>query len=268
MIKKVTMSCILLIVLSTILVYLVTMGTALADDSDLVFYFPFEVFDGDTALNQSGNGLNGEINGDIALVDTGKRGRAAEFQKGSFIDLDGPNMPQEHIPIDEFTLCVWVKCEDTGEDHAIFNARAGDSSWLIHPDIRGDGQYRFCLRGDGDVTICDIKVGDVAWDEWVHYAGTYSRESGKATLYINGEVLQETNALADIGIASDWGMGARIGYNIDEVRPFTGLMDDFCLWKRALTKEEINLVMADGPIEAAVSPVGNMTTAWGKLKAF
>ena len=252
----------------TVLVYLVIMGTALADDSDLVLYFPFEAFDGDTALDQSEKGHNGDINGDIVLVDNGKRGKAAEFQTGSFIDLDGPNIPPEHIPTDEFTLCAWIKCEDTDDDHAVFNARAGDSTWLIHPDIRSGGQYRFCLRGDGDIKICDIIAGAVVWDEWVHYAGTYSRESGKATLYINGEVIQETNAMVDIGVASDWGMGARIGYNIDNLRPFTGLMDDLCLWKRALTEEELNIVMVNGPVEIAVSPAENMTTTWGDLKEF
>jgi hypothetical protein len=81
-------------------------------------------------------------------------------------------------------------------------------------------------------------------------------------------VLQATNALAAVGVASDWGLGARIGYNIDNERPFTGLMDDFCIWKRELTSDEINMVMSDGPVEEAVSPFGNLSTTWGRLKVF
>ena len=252
-----------------ILTYMVIASSALAqDDLDLVFYFPFEQFDGDTALDQSGKGHNGVINGDIELVDDGKRGKAAKFEMNSFIDLDGPNVPAEHIPTDGITLSAWIKCENTGQDHGVFNARSADSNWLIHPDIRSGGQYRFCLRGDGGLDICNIITGAIAWGEWVHYAGTYSVESGEATLYINGEVLQTVDALAEVGVASDWALGARIGYNIDNERPFTGLMDDFCIWKRELTAEEINIVMTDGPVEEAVSPVDSLTTTWGGLKIF
>ena len=116
--------------------------------------------------------------------------------------------------------------------------------------------------------ICNIITGAITWDEWVHYAGTYSVESGKATLYINGEVLLSIDAIAEVGVASDWALGARIGYNIDNERPFTGLMDDFCIWKKELTGEEVGAIMTDGPFGAAVSPAGNMTTTWGELRTF
>ena len=255
-------------VLVSLLCFVATASALAVDEPDLVFYFPFESINGDTALDQSGRGHNGTINGNINLAEDPDRGKVAEFEMASFIDLDGPNIPPEDIPTDAFSICAWIKCDNTGQDHGIFNARAADSTWLIHPDIRGGGQYRFCLRGNGGADICNIIAGAVAWDEWLHYAGTYSVESGKATLYINGEVIQEVNASAEVGVASDWGLGARIGYNIDNERPFTGLMDDFCIWKKELTAEEVQTVMADGPLGAAVSPLGSITTTWGVLKTF
>jgi len=256
---------------STIIIFVVLANTLFAlDDPDLVLYFPFEKLDGDTAFDQSGKGHNGKINGKIALVDNGKRDKAAQFEMNSFIDVNGPDMPPEDIPTDGITLSAWVKCEKTGQDHGIFNARASDSTWLIHPDIRSGGEYRFCLRGDGGVDICDIITGAAVWDEWIHYAGTYSKKSGEATLYINGEVIREIDALANVSIASDWELGARIGYNIDNERPFTGLMDDFCIWKRALTEEEINVLMEKGPevlIEGeSVSPIRSLIETWGEIK--
>ena len=213
---------------------------------DLTFYFPFETLDGDIALDQSGKGHNGVISGDIRLVDGGRRGKAAEFAAGSFIDLAGSNIPTGHIPVDQITLCAWVKCRNIGDSQAIFNARANDNTWLIHPEIRNNGQFRWLLRSNSmapSERIFDIRAGNVEWDEWTHYAGVYDGKKG--ILYINGEKIAESPGMGKI--AADWGMGARIGRNIDGLRPFTGLMDDVCLWKKALTQEDIIFVMEKGP---------------------
>jgi hypothetical protein len=245
----------------------VSVGSALAfDDPDLTFYFPFEEFDGNTALDQSGKGHNGTINGDIKIVDNGKLGKAAEFARTSFIDMDGPNILPEYIPKDEMTLSAWVKCESTGDHHAIFNARCGDSTWLIHPELRSDGNnFRWLLRTDGGGTIFDIRAGSVTWDEWLHYAGVYDGKKG--ILYIDGKQIAEMPGGAKI--AKDWGQGARIGYNIDNARPFTGLMDELSLWKKALTQDEIKILMEEGmKALLAVSPEGRLATTWGGLKAF
>ena len=80
---------------------------------------------------------------------------------------------------------------------------------------------------------------EVTWDEWLHFAGTYDQASGKAALCINGELVAEVDVAAPAEIAGDWGMGARVGKNIDDARPFTGLMDEFRLLTRALSQEEI-----------------------------
>jgi len=249
-----------------ILMCILMAGSVLAfDEPDLIFYFPYEEFDGDTALDMSGKGHDGTINGDIKQVDDGKQGKAAEFATGSYIDLDGPNIPAEDIPINQITLCAWVKCKNTGGDHAIFNARAGDSTWLIHPELKSAGDFRWLLRTDGGGGIMDMRAGVVTWDQWLHFAGVY--DGKKAILYINGELAGEQGASGTI--AKDWASGARIGYNIDNARPFTGVMDEISLWKRALEKEEIGIIMNEGmKVFLAVSPVGSLTTTWGSLKDF
>ena len=64
-----------------------------------------------------------------------------------------------------------------------------------------------------------------------------------------------------------WVLGARVGYNIDNVRPFTGLMDDFCMYKRALSQDEVREVMAGGPPSAAaVSYKDSLAATWGGIK--
>jgi hypothetical protein len=220
----------------------------LTDDPSLVIYFSFDDV-GEIILDQSGNGHDGTVDGDITAEPAGKYNGAAKFDgtrgpaNHSYVDMDGPNFPAEDIPTSAMTLAAWVKCENTGDHQTLFNARASDGTWLIHPELRSNGEFRWLLRSAGGITIFDIRAGTVTWDEWLHFAGTYDKAAGKSILYINGEVVREENISNPADIAGDWGQGARVGYDIDDARAFTGLMDDFCMFRRALSQAEVKKLM-------------------------
>jgi hypothetical protein len=247
-----------LMLLAFVMLGAISVGHAanLGTDPALVIYYSFDEFT-DVVMDQSGHGLNGAVQGDITPDPAGMYGGAAKFTKGSYFDLDGPSVPPEDIPTSAITLAAWAKCENTGDHHAIFNARAGDSTWVVHPEFRSGGNFRWLLRSAGGTTMFDIQAGTVVWDEWMHYAGTYDKAVAKGTLHINGEIIQAANVTAGAEIAGDWGLGARVGYNIDNARPFTGLMDEFCLFTRALSQQEIQVLM-EGihlmPVELAGEP--------------
>ena len=260
--------CLLLIGTLCILTAKVQDASAEALDPDLVLYFDYEDFEGKTVLEKSGRGYDGEINGKITQSDDGKFGKAGQFAAGSFLDLDGPNVDPDDIPTEGMSVVAWINVEAIS-DMAIFNARAGDGTWLVHPEARGDGNYRWLNRGPNPGrTIFDIRAGKNVAKEWQHYAGTYSRADGKAILYINGKKVGEEASRLDTPIADNWGQGARVGFNIDNKRPFTGLMDELNVWKRGLTEEEVNAIMNDS-VETflAVEAHGKLATTWGSLKA-
>ncbi|MFH1718740.1 MAG: LamG domain-containing protein [Planctomycetota bacterium] len=225
----------------------------LLNDPSLVIYYSFDDFD-NVVIDQSGKGHDGVVTGDVTPDPDGVRNGAAKFATGSYLDLNGPDFPAEDIPTSGMTLAAWAKCQNTGGDHAIFNARASDSTWVVHPELRGGGNFRWLLRSAGGNTLFDIRAGTVTWDEWLHFAGTYDKATGMATLYINGEMVQEQKVSNPLDIAGDWGQGARVGYNIDNARPFTGLMDMFTLFKRALSPEEILKAMQGEAYPYALSP--------------
>ena len=263
------LTCLLLIGTLCVLVAEIQEASAQILDPDLVLYFDYEDFDGNTVLEKSGRGYDGEINGDVTQSDDGKFGKAGHFASGSFLDLDGPNVKAEDVPIEGMSLLAWINVESVS-DMAIFNARATDGTWLVHPEARGDGNYRWLNRGPNPGrTIFDIRGGENKANEWIHYAGTYSRADALAVLYINGEKVGEEAARLDTPIADNWGQGARVGYNIDDNRPFTGLMDEFNLWKRGLSAEEVKDIMNNGlsPTLTAVEAQGKLATTWGRLKA-
>jgi len=128
--------------------FFTSLGLAV-EATDLVFYYTFDEVIGDTVPDQSGHGLDGDINGKINIVDGGKFGKMAEFESGGFVDVHGADVPEELIPIDEITLCAWINLKNDGNDHAIFNAQASDGTWVIHPESKTGGDFRWLLRSDG-----------------------------------------------------------------------------------------------------------------------
>ncbi len=266
-----TPSLMCLFLVGTLCIFTVEIQDASAQilDADLVLYFDYEDFDGNTVLEKSGRGYDGEINGDVTQSNDGKFGKAAHFAANSFLDLDGPNVKAEDIPTEGMSLLAWINVEAVS-DMALFNARATDGTWVVHPEARGDGNFRWLNRGPNPGrTIFDIRAGENKANQWQHYAGTYSYADALAVLYINGEKVGEEAARLDTLIADNWGQGARVGFNIDNQRSFTGLMDDFNLWKRGLTEEEVLDIMNNGlgATLTAVEAEGKLATTWGKLKA-
>ena len=235
-----------------------------AEEKDLILYFDYEDFKGGEVVEKSISKRNGKIEGKVVQVDNGKFGKAGKFAAGSFLDLDGATFPKDNIPTKAWSLLAWINVEAIS-DMAIFNARSSEPVWLIHPEARGGGNYRWLLRGNGNTKLFDIRAGKNKANAWQHYAGIFNGKKG--ILYINGNEVGAQDAGAKSS-STDWGLGARVGFNIDNNRPFTGLMDDLNIWKKALTQDEIKAVMNDGvDTFLSVEAHGKLTTQWSKIKA-
>ena len=224
------------------ILYLAGFRSTVETDPSLVIYYSFDEV-GDIVADQSGKGHDGVVVGDVTAEPEGMYNGAANFANGGYLDLDGVNFPTEDIPTSAMTLVAWIKCANTGGDHEIFNARASDETWIMHPEPKSSGDIRWLLRSYGGTTIFQIRAGTMTWDEWLHFAGTYDKESSMAALYINGELIEEMVVENPADIAGDWGLGARVGKTIDDARPFTGLMDEFRMYTRSLSQDEILEVM-------------------------
>ncbi len=117
---------------------------------------------------------------------------------------------------------------------------------MIHPEIRPN-DYRIHLRGAGPTNIGNITAGTPQFGTWVHYAITYdATDDPVVRLYINGSEIAELDAENAVPLPSNWDLGARVGINVDDARPFTGLMDEFYLYKRALDEDEVNQLYRAG----------------------
>ncbi len=228
---------------------------------DLILYFDYEEEKGGVIADQSGRNYDGKINGNVTIVEDGERGKVAEFKANGFIALDVATITEEDLPLKGMSVLAWFNVENSG-DQAIFNARSADGTWLIHPEIR-PGVYRWLLRSKGG-TIFDMRAGKPVFGKWIHFAGTYQKGEG-AVLYING--IDVGKMPGDQDISNNWDQGARVGLNIDNARPFKGMMDELNVWKRGLTQDEVKEIVSKGMKGfLAVQPNGKLAICWADLK--
>ncbi len=192
----------------------------------------------------SGNNNTASIIGDV-ISGEGMLGAGADFPGGvgdvadDYLTVDVNQIPSSQIPTNAITIAAWARLTSTGERHAIFASRTGDGDFISHAEIFDNGTVRFLLRDDSGNTIINFEGGSAPFNTWFHYAATYDQTTNQVAVYINGESIFTGPATLNNAIGSDWDSGARIGSTTTSNRPFTGQMDEFYIFKRALSSTEI-----------------------------
>jgi len=232
-------------------------GAAITDG--LIVYYDFEeIFDAQDppiVFDRSPNEYDGSIGGSSVLSISPASvvkefGNCGHFEGPTEAYIDLPKLPHEVIPTDAITIAAWVNHAPMSDHMEIFMPMSlNPSKQLIHTELRTGDMARFLIRTpiDPAMNIVDINnVGSVPADTWVHYAATYDRNDGMAYLYLDGEIVAQYEATREM--YNEWDQGARVGWTVDRARPFIGYMDEFAIWGRALSQEEIQKVMDEGVI--------------------
>ena len=274
----------LIYLLACILVLCLVGNAFAADDPSLVIYYDFEGFGNNPfVLDKSGNGNDAIVVGSVSgLAGAGYTGSEVcqITGDGSYLDLNGPEFPLEDIPTTAFTLAYWMKPEDTGDTQTIFSALADPHSWCHGGYVR-NGQYHAHVGDAGNNYIINAYEGTVEYDVWHHMALTWELvpgEHGGGAMYVDGELVAEygndfVEAPPGVPAADNWGSvnhgGARIGMDVDDSWQFSGLLDDFFVFKRALLQDEIKKLMQGMGSPVAIGPTpadGSIhTDTWANL---
>ena len=228
-------------------------------DPTLSVYYSFDG-DGETVKDGSINGNHGKIVGNVNR-EKGVYDQAIGLETNTWIDMNGPEF--KNGPVDGFTIAVWVNHTGSNDPQTLLDAIGTDhGSGLFHMEIRPGG-FRFFHRDGTNTTVFNINPGPVIEaNKWVHFAGTYNSESGDIKTYIDGK---ETHTAKGTGKLSDnWGVSAGIGHHKNG-RWYTGLLDEYYIFSRALAADEISDVMNGALL--AVEPEGKLATTWGSLKS-
>ncbi len=248
----------LIYLFSFVLVLDLAVNTFAADDPSLVIYYDFEGFGNNLfVLDKSGKGNDAAVVGSVSgLAGAGLRGSEAcqITGNGSYLDLDGPNFPLEYIPTTAFTLAYWMKPENTGGTQTVFSALADPHSWCHGGYVRND-QYHAHIGDADNKYIINAYEGTIEYGVWHHMALTWELvpgEYGGGAMYIDGELVAEygnkfVEAQPGVLAADNWGSvnhgGARLGQDVDDSWQYNGLLDDFFIFKRALSPAEVKKLM-------------------------
>lgn len=183
--------------------------------------------------------------------------RALQFQNVS--DRVRLNVPGQ---FDALTLAAWVRIQGLDREYnSLFMCdgfRSGTVHWLIRRDgvlgltVPGAVAGKFQILSSPPVLTLD-KFG-----MWLHLAIVIDGRTGRVMQFLNGEPVSETTLKIKppyrIGAAELGNWNAK-GFPKNEpsmIRNFSGAMDEFCLFSRALNRREIYALFSEGKPEADV----------------
>lgn len=153
------------------------------------------------------------------------------------------------------TVSGWVKVS-AGErlmfppDRAVLLTSEQSGGWEIEFDPR-DGfdwlEASYSVPSIGDYVILRCKCIDL--DVWMHWAVVFDSMQNRFILYRDG-VSVDTSKLAAAGPPLPGSQDLSIGKWHQGPRPMPGIIDDYAIWSRALTAEEIFTVYTRGVPDA------------------
>lgn len=239
---------------------------------ELIIYYSFDAdtLEEGVILDGSENSNNGLIRGNLEIVD-GKVNQCIQFPGGAanFISVENHHYADVYP---EMTIAVWVKTAVRGmiaswDRSEFFRFAVGD-------DVGGNAATTF-VAFDVCCPIIDWwGKTDVADDEWHHLVATFDADMKR--IYVDGEldveVPTDTNnkmigkAITRYGFI---GIGSEaIAFN-GTTGPnwaFNGLMDEYLMYHRALSEDEVESLSKAQGNPFAVEPVDKLSMTWGDIK--
>ncbi|MFC1715840.1 LamG domain-containing protein [Candidatus Poribacteria bacterium] len=202
----------------------------------------------------------GNSNGELM---NGAQAGAGKLDNGLALDGVDDHMKVATLDISpgihaELTLMVWVFPTSTGaggQKNRRFLFGHDDGGW-DRGLLMQDSNWRAGTGNDG-TDYWDTGV-EVTLETWQHVALVYSAEDIK--FYKDGEEYSYGSP-GDIG---DGNPALLIGAHPSQARYFQGIIDEICVYDRALAQDEIrrNIAALGLPVESK----GKLSTVWGKLK--
>ncbi|MHC4505003.1 MAG: LamG domain-containing protein, partial [Planctomycetota bacterium] len=206
-----------------------------------------------TAVDSSGGGHNGNNRN----VTTGLPGRV-----GSCYKFDGSSshveVPSLGLTFTKATFAVWVNIDEIQQNNDSIIHTDDYEGGSVHYMFGGSRSVYFCVQGCGKPRSKTVFTADDI-GKWVHVAATYdSTVSPPITHYRNG--LPDGTG-GKKGRTLDFTSPSDIG-SLDTSRWFKGRMDDFRIYDRALSAEEMKALFEGRTAAPGPAPAGGLVGHW------
>lgn len=171
--------------------------------------------------------------------------RALDFKRPSDrvrFQLDGE--------YDAVTLAAWVRIDGLDRPLCSLMLTDGFDSGEVHWQFNSRGELGMAIEGTSlnDYSRPLVDLNDLG--KWIHVASTYDRQAGQVHQYFNGELIGSftvtDTVAARFGAAELGNWGKSIDHTASQIRNFNGRMDEFVLYRAALTGEEIRAMYEAG----------------------
>lgn len=215
--------------------------------TDYEAYFDFDESLGDATAVEKGDGgtVGGAATKEFNYAD-GKNGKAVAINDGEEKDNVGLDTNVSLNGTDSFTISFWAKAEDAPFAAPVVWAGAtsqpsGGESWIGFWAGFNDGTWN-ATAGIGSNTTGDPRYGAVAsLSETQTFGFDYitmavDATTHQAVLYYNGKEVTKTEG-GELPVLAD-GSHVYIGANAWDA-PANMLIDDFTVYKRALSADEV-----------------------------
>jgi len=175
---------------------------------------------------------NGTAVGTAAQTDSGKMGKAFEFD-GNSDSIDTPFDGSEYI---DLTISLWAKMDtNTGIDYLLDNS-PGASGYML----RNDGTSVWFYVYNDAAAHGGVSTPDTLSD-WTHVVALHNTSGN--FIYIDGVYKAQTlYAATEIADSSDL---LRIGAEYDNTDHFDGSIDDVIIFNRSLSATEVQGLYAN-----------------------
>lgn len=213
----------------------------------LLAHLAFDEGGGITAADSSGNGRNGALNG--ATWAAGRSGNAVSLNgSGAYVALPDDLLAD----VSDFTIASWVFWNGSQTWARLFDFGTGFHRYMMftpRAQLRnGWAGMRFAMtaNGPGDGPPEQIIDAPTALPSkrWVHVAVTLSGSTG--TMYVDGTPVSTNTAMFQapfrLGRTTQNWLG-KSQYSADAT--FNGLIDDFRIYRGALSAAQIASLMAN-----------------------
>ena len=215
---------------------LVLCGSAWAVEPNLVSHWRFDDGSGTTAYDSAGDN-NGTIYG--AQWTTGKINGALSFDGvDDYVEVNGVEVHKEAA----YSIIMWVKGAAQADNRVYSEGCSSNNDPLLNIGSHhiSTSKARFQVRDDNGIIRLDAESIATAFDSTWHQIAWVDNNGNYATYIddvadVSGSYTKNAKTLDRTTI----GAFGRIGYSCF----FDGLIDDVCIYDRALSPEEIQANM-------------------------